>query len=216
VDVYPDVYSKLALALVSAQVAKQSLVSEFGVGEDLPFTFFGWREGNLVAIMAFSQELMGLSITDRFPTVQKVGEVLRRLYWVDGITFVAEGFQSLDLGSTKGKRLAAEFANNNRNVHECVTVSHVVINGKNQPDSTLVSIPYDYVVGRDLVWGESIAYSKGVGRVLLDSPVIALLALCLKMDVVDVVLDEFDAVLETVVRDGVNIQEFGSRFDDDE
>ncbi len=46
VESYPDTYSKVALALTSAQVAKESLVAEFGVGEDLPFNFFGWLGGD--------------------------------------------------------------------------------------------------------------------------------------------------------------------------
>ena len=39
-ETYPDTYSKLALSMTAAQHAKENLVEELGVGEDLPFNFF--------------------------------------------------------------------------------------------------------------------------------------------------------------------------------
>jgi hypothetical protein len=41
---YPDEFSKIALALTSAQMAKKIFIEESGIGEDLAFNFIGWKE----------------------------------------------------------------------------------------------------------------------------------------------------------------------------
>ena len=48
--IYPDEFSKIALALTSAQLAKKMFVEELGEGEDLAFNFLGWKDGRLVTI----------------------------------------------------------------------------------------------------------------------------------------------------------------------
>ena len=55
---YPDEFSKIALALTSAQLAKQMFVEESGVGEDLAFNFLGWKDGGLVTIAQMGKKAM--------------------------------------------------------------------------------------------------------------------------------------------------------------
>jgi len=76
VDSYPDVYAKLALAITSTQLAKQNAVQEFGIGEDLPFMFMGWRGDRLSVMMVFSRDDMKQPVAKRVPKVAMVSEVL--------------------------------------------------------------------------------------------------------------------------------------------
>ena len=64
-DLYPDEFSKIALALTSAQLAKQGFVSELGVGEDLAFNFIGWKDGKVLAIVQLSKKHMQEKPIDR-------------------------------------------------------------------------------------------------------------------------------------------------------
>jgi len=207
-DVYGDVYSKLALCLSSSQVAKSGLVGEFGVGEDLPFSFFGWVGGELVVVGSFSVELMRLPVSGRLGFVRRVGEVFRQVFGCDSVSFVAEGFVSLVPGVTSGLCLRGEFAGGNEGVFECLSVAHVCLGVGGVPEVVLVSVPYFYE-GRSVVWGDELGFFSGVGRVLLDSPVLAVLVLCLGLDVLFLDDDGVDVVLGELVGLGVNLQEFG-------
>ena len=64
-DTYPDTYSKIALSMTAAQKAKEGLVAELGIGEDLPFNFFGWCENELLLVIQCSKADMKLAPSPR-------------------------------------------------------------------------------------------------------------------------------------------------------
>lgn len=203
--VYGDVYSKVSLCLVGSQVAKQSLVSEFGVGEDLPFTFFAWRGGVLVGVFSFGPGLMGLSVVDRLPFVERVGGVCRGVLGADGVSFVGEGFLRVG-GGVGGLR---EGFVSGGGVDECVCVCHVSLGGLGGVEFFLVSVPFWYLPGRVVVWGDELGWVSGVGGVLSDVVVLEVLGGCLGGGVGVFSVDEVGEVLEGLVGVGVNVELFG-------
>ncbi len=208
-DRYPDKYAKMALAITSTQVAKQNIVDQFGIGEDLPFMFMGWHGDTLAVMLGFGQEDMRLPVPERLPKVSMACNVMRVLYWVDSITFVAEGFMSKEPFQLKGRELSKAFADNDTGkVSECLTTSHVWINRKDQPEAMLMSTPYTYVVGRHIVWGENSAYSSGIGRVLRDAPLLAVVAQHLPEPTEYATQEEYDEACALLMHHGLSIQEF--------
>ncbi len=206
-DLYDDVYGKLALTLTATQVAKQQIVDVNGIGEDLPFCLTGWQDGVLLSMMALGPETMALPVPQRLPLVSASAQVLRAVFGCDSITFVAEGFISRN-AQTRGRDLRRAFVDATKDVNECVTVCHVEINRFGEPDATIMSVPYGYVNGRNVVWGDACFYEHGVGKVLRDAPIIAAIAIELAGEIID--LDEESAMetLSALDQEGVNIEIF--------
>jgi len=199
----------MALAITSTQVAKQNVVDQFGIGEDLPFMFMGWSDDVLAVMLGFSREDMRLPVAERLPKVAMACNTLRALYWVDSITFVAEGFMSKEPFNLKGRELSTAFADNDSaKVTECLTASHVWINRKGQTEAMLMSTPYNYVLGRHIVWGDNSAYSSGIGRVLRDAPILAVVADHLRDDIEYASQEEYDEACAMLMHHGMSIQEF--------
>lgn len=208
VDPYPDIYAKLALAVTSTQLAKQDAVEEFGIGEDLPFMFMGWRDDFLSVMLAFSRADMKLPVPQRIPKVEATCNVMRQAYWVDSITFVAEGFMSKAPWELKGKKLTEAFIAKDAKVTECMTASHVRFNRNDEPEVMLVSTPYNTVVGKHVVWGDQAAYSQGVGAVLQDAPILSVIISALSCSYERLDRDEQEELCSNLMSHGVNIQEF--------
>lgn len=208
-DRYRDKYAKMALAITSTQLAKQNVVDEFGIGEDLPFMFMGWRGDRLVALVGFCSEDMLKSVPERLPNVSKACTALRAMHWVDSITFVAEGYMSKEPFSLKGQKLAAAFADHDmKRVSECLTVSHLWINTKNQPQAMLMSTPYTYLLGRHIVWGDNSAYSSGIGHVLRDAPILVAVCNALTDEVAHVTRDEYEEAWFALLEQGMSVTDF--------
>ena len=208
VDLYPDVYAKLALAVTSTQLAKQNAVEEFGIGEDLPFMFLGWRDDFLSVMLAFSRADMQMPVEQRFPKVDATCNVMRQAYWCDSITFVAEGFMSKAPWELKGRELTEAFVAKYAKVTECITSSHVRFNRNGDPEVMLVSTPYNTIVGKHVVWGDQSAYSQGVGAVLQDAPILRVVIGALACTYERLDTDEQEELCGNLMSHGVNIQEF--------
>jgi len=211
VNNYDDAMSKMALSLTSAQVAKNYIVEDFGIGEDLPFTFFFWQGGHLLMAAQMRRELMLLAVQDR---LERCGHMAAKVSSsfpdVSAITFVAEAFETLDKSRLDGRELRAAFVEEKDLVRECLTITHCEQNRANgQLELTLASLPYEYKLGRTIDWGAPLGFVGGVDKVLKTSAVSRVLlgALSVERDIITNDAD-IEVFFSTLITDGFNIQEF--------
>jgi hypothetical protein len=165
---YDNNFSKIALTITSAQLAKQLSVKEFGVGEDLTFNFMGWIDDRLAVICQMKRPIMALEHSERLTRSGQLCMALRKYWGVTDITMVAEGFCSLDSRKTKGLDLAKAYAKKGSNIQECITVSHASIVGEKML-SDLVAVPYKYLPNNEIEWGEIQTYPGGADKILRNS-----------------------------------------------
>jgi len=209
VDPYSDTYSKIALALTSAQVAKESLVAEEGVGSDIPFNFFGWRESELLMIVQLDPSKMKEPMADRFDLCCSAMQAMRQYFGCTEITFIAEGIHSSKPELTSGKDLARLMAAESPYVRECLTVTHVKLDDNYVPEATFVSCTFQYLAGEFVVWDDEKAYTRGVGKVLREVPFPAMMAASLRMGFEDPDDEEIDSIMEHFLSRGFNVNHFG-------
>lgn len=201
--------SKIALCLTGAQLAKDLMVQEFGIGEELAFNFFGWRENRLVIVAQLKREHMNLPVIKRLEACKTLCAAMTSHWAVDAVSFVAEGFETLDKEKLDGRELRQAFIEDENLVNECVTVTHCQKNEVNEDiELYLVSTPYKYLLGRDIEWGESMGYTRGTETVLRNSPIPRLLIDGLRTTILESVTDEdFDEKIATLTTCGFNIEE---------
>lgn len=209
-DEYPDDMSKIALTITSAQMAKDLMVDEYGIGEDLAFTFFGWRENRLSMVVQLRNEFMRVPVTERIPRCQVMCNLLRTAWAVDAITLVAEGFETLDKTRLDGKNLRQAFVEGGNLVRECVTATHCEINEVNgNIETTIATVPYSYEIGRSVEWGDTTGYTRNVDGIMKTAPVPRMLRDALSLSPAGEYSDEeFDAFVRAMHSDGFNIEEF--------
>lgn len=209
VDVYPDSMSKLALALTSAQMAKDAMVRDFGIGEDLTFNFFGWRDDELVIMSQLQRSLMGIPVIERISRCSEMCKILRMYWGVTALSLVAEGYETLDKQQLNGRDLRQAFIEDPNLVHECITVTHCEPNEVNGDlELTLVSVPYSYAVAKEVIWGETLGYTRGTETILRTSPVPQMLVAALNEEIVtDIEAEEIDKLLEAMIASGFIIDE---------
>ena len=209
-DSYPDSMSKMALALTSAQVAKDLMVGEHGVGEDLAFNFFGWRDEDLIIVSQLQRPLMAMPVLDRLGRCGEMCKILRSFWGVTALSMVAEGFETLDKTKLSGRDLRQAFIEDPNLVRECVTVTHCEPNEVNgNLELTLVSVPYSYNLSREVIWGEALGYTRGTETILRTSPVPQMLINALNEEIAeDIENDDLDKLLEAMVANGFIVDEF--------
>lgn len=209
-DEYLDDMSKIALTITSAQLAKDLMVEEYGIGEDLAFNFFGWREHRLAIIGQLRTEFMRLPIEDRIIRCQNMCNLIRTAWAIDAISLVAEGFETLDKSKLNGKDLRQAFADGKNKVRECITVTHCEINEVNgNIETTIASVPYSYELGRSVEWGETTGYTKNVDEIMKTAPVPRMLREALSLSPMEEYSDEeLDAFVRAMHSQGFNIEEF--------
>lgn len=158
---YVNDYAKMALALASAQLAKDTAVKEHGIGEDISTHFMGWNEEDLIAVAQMKDEISRNSHEDRFLRCKTLCETLRKYWWITSITMVSEGYCSLDSSKTENYDLATAFTDTKMPVLECITVSHVTVDasGAISPVS-MVAAPYSMKVGRIVEWKDVLVYPE--------------------------------------------------------
>lgn len=206
-DFYPDTYSKIALALTSAQVAKETLVAEKGVGNDLPFNFFGWDESTLSMVVQLSPERMKDPMAKRFELCSGALHAMRAYFGCDELTFVAEGFHSSKPELTSGKNMKELYEDGCPYVKESLTCTHVELNDFMDPEATFVSATYQYLANQWIVWDDEKAYTRGIGRVLRDVPFPAMMAASLRTQFEDPDDEEIFRVMELMMNNGFNVQQ---------
>lgn len=159
---YVNDFSKMALALTSAQMAKDEAVKEFGIGEELALHFLAWIDGALVSICQMGSETQKLSPDDRFWRCKAVCEILRMRIWATSITMVSEGYCSLDAKKTNQMELSDAYSDPKMPVYECLTVSHASVdeNTRHVSPVSMVAAPYRAGVGRTVQWGDILVYPE--------------------------------------------------------
>jgi hypothetical protein len=205
---YDNSFSKIALTITSAQLAKKMSVKEFGVGEDLTFNFMGWDDDKLVVICQMKKPIMALEHADRLTRSGHLCIALRRYWGVTDITMIAEGFCSLDSKKTKGLDLAKVYAQNGSEVQECITVAHASVRGDKML-SDLVAMPYKYLPDNEIEWGEIQTYPGGADKILRNSSFPKMLRKSLSEPVYEEELPEeaYNELMEAINNNGFYIQE---------
>lgn len=210
---YDNDYSKIALAITSAQLAKSTSVKEFGIGEDLSINFFGWQRDELIIVCQIRQDLMKIDPQERLARCAELCAVLRRYWGVSSITMVAEGYCSMDMAETEGLALSDAFLDASKPVKECITVTNVTLDKKAVSDSgfvtTILAVPYSYELGRTLKWFDTLIYTNGGGKNFRNSKYPQSMRRALKNKIVEGLPNEaYDELRGIIKMNGFHIQEF--------
>lgn len=209
-DIYKDPMSKMALCMSAAQLAKENAVDEFGIGEDLTFNFFGWKNNVLAVVVQLRQEFSMVPLVKRLMLSSAVLAHMRYAWGIEAISVVSEGFETLDKNSLNGRELSVAFVEEKDLVKECLTVTHCEPNEITEiPEVHLASITYNYILGRSIEWGGPIGFVRGTDSVLRDSPLPKMLIECLSIDTPLSLSDtEIEESIEAIENMGFNLQEF--------
>lgn len=200
-DRHEERISKLALCVSSCMVAKDGLVESEGIGEDLPFTVFGWRNDFLIVVAQLDSGLMKLEPNDRLQRVSFCCNIFRMGWGVDAITFMAEAFCSTEPEKTKGYALDVLYAEQEQAVKECLTFTH--IDGES---ASLVMVPYKLKLGRKVEWGEAVHQRQADG--LRDSQYPAAIAHALEQPIRERPEGEvefFDSLVQGLAEKGFSV-----------
>lgn len=156
---YPESLDKVALAVESAKIAKQMIVQQEGIGEDLSFNLMTWRDSELVAVAQLSHEHMG-DPEERYGLMVQAACVLRQGWGATAFTMVAEGYCSTNPEESKGKDMAQLFASPTTDfIKECLSFTHV------EEDGVLfVVVPYRLLPPRQVEYYKPMTHS-GAGVV---------------------------------------------------
>ena len=209
--IYDNDYSKIALAITSAQLAKATSVKEFGIGEDLSMNFFGWESDRLSIVCQMKQELMRVDPSERLERCAELCNVLRRYWGVDALSMVAEGYCSFNSLETAGSELSQAFLDPKKPVKECITVTHVgpAEDMENLYITTIVAVPYEYELGRSLRWLDMIVYPDGKSENFRNARYPAAMNKALKHKIVDDLPEEaYDELRQLILANGFHIEEF--------
>jgi len=201
--------SKIALALTGAQLAKNINVEEFGVGEDLAFNFFAWKNGELIVVAQLQRSEMNKPVDARLPRCGEMLDTLKTFWDIDAITLVAEGFETHNKEKLNGKDLRQAFIEDKNMVHECLTVTHCEQNQITKDfEITLVSAGYKYELGRKVDWMAPIGYTRGSETILRKSPIPQMLIKSLQQEAMESPSDEdIDMAISTLIANGFHIEE---------
>lgn len=205
-DDYGDDAKKLALLTTSFRQAKADVVKTRGIGEDLPFNFFGWKNDELAVTVQMEHEVMNLDLFERFDKSYKVCNALRQYWGIDEITMIAEGFLSYDPIATSGRSLREAFAKNEK-VAECISLAHA-FTYDGSPQLTVVAMPYSYDK-KEVIWDTMIATPNEAARLFRESIFPAMLVRA----ITETIYHDFDAqqrenIAEQIVEDGFQLYDF--------
>jgi hypothetical protein len=205
---YDNNFSKIALAITSAQLAKKMSIKEFGVGEDLAFNFLGWVEDRLEIICQMKKPIMDLEHSERLTRSGHMCTALRKYWGVTDLTMIAEGFCSRDSSKTQGLDLAKVYAERDSDVTECITVAHASLTNDKML-SDLVALPYRYLADNEVEWGEILTYPGNADKVLRNSSFPKMLRKSLSEPVFeeDLPEDAYFELKEAINNNGFYIQE---------
>ena len=164
---YVDDFGKMALALTSAQLAKDVAISEHGIGEDVATHFLGWSPKYLMLIAQMKQSVTNLPHEIKFEKCKELCELMRKFWGIASLTMVAEGYCSYDAAQTKGSSLAAAFVDRDNSVSECITISHASIDDSDSVTPvSMVAAPYSVSIGKKVDWAEMLFYPEKADKYL--------------------------------------------------
>jgi hypothetical protein len=205
-DNYGDDAKKLALLTTSYRQTKTDLIRSRGIGEDLPFNFFGWKHNDLAVTIQMNHEVMNRDLYERFDKSYRVCSAIRQYWGCDEITMVAEGFLSYDPMATSGKSLREAFVKN-ENVSECITLTHAfTVNGR--PQISVVAMPYSYNE-KQVTWHKMIATPNEAVKLFRESIFPAMLV----KSITEKIAEEYDeetrsSVAQQIADDGFQVYDF--------
>jgi hypothetical protein len=206
-DTYPDEFSKIALALTSAQLAKQDFVGESGIGEDLAFNFIGWKSGKILTIAQLGKDHMKEPPIDRLQRCAGMLRVMKGFWEIDSISMVAEGYCSPDIEKTRGLDLQKAYLDDSTGVAECITITHAEPDDFGDVELTLVSTSYEYRANSKMHFKPITVYPNGAVKTLRDKSYPALLYKTVLEDYVVNEKDE-DEAAESINKMGFHLQVF--------
>lgn len=154
-DAYPSSEAKLSLACAVAQAAKRHLVSEYGIGEELPVNLFGWNGDKLGVVAQIDSGWGDMDDhEDRIERTSMAANALRTGWKVDAFTMVAEAFVSTKPRDTKNDTLSSQYAEGSGDIRECLTAVHVGIDEHEVVEIQVIAQPFDIEVGKKVVFGD--------------------------------------------------------------
>lgn len=203
-DTYPGRERKLALCLKSAMVAKEAAVAEFGIGEDLTFTLYGWADDQLKLVSSLFPQHMAESRAARISRLSIAATVFRQAWGIDEFVFMAEGFVSTDAPATAGRDLRAAFIEKDSPVKECITFTFVT-----QDEFEIVTLPYSTSIGRKVTWHNTLRTNSETQ--LRDSIYPKILQLALRLDKAPI--PEDSATYFSVLGSGLRADGFSTHWE---
>lgn len=201
----------MALLTASFRHTKADLVKKNGVGDDLPFNFFGWKHNALAVTAQMDHDSMNLDLFERFEKSFNICYALRKYWNVNEITMVAEGFLSYDPIATSGKNLRDAFIKN-KNVSECITLAHAFsIDG--DPKLTVVAMPYKYKK-KEILWDTMIATPNEASKLFRESVFPAMLIRCVSEGTREEFSEEErEEAAQRIADEGFSIYDFSGEGD---
>jgi hypothetical protein len=133
-----DSIDKVIFVCDAASAAKELVVKDAGIGEDLTFGLYGWKDNYLTVLLQMKPEHMWADKQERFSKLTKAACILRQGWGIDEFTLVAEGYCSTDPDATRGVPLQQAFVSMDA-VRECLTFTHV-----NENETSIVTRPYKF------------------------------------------------------------------------
>lgn len=131
-----DTIDKVIFVCDAASAAKELIVKDAGIGEDLTFGLYGWKDNYLTVLLQMKNEDMWGDRARRLHMLTNAACILRQGWGIDEFTLVAEGYCSTDPEATRGIDLQKAFVKMNE-VRECLTFTHV-----NNNETAIVTRPY--------------------------------------------------------------------------
>jgi hypothetical protein len=189
-DAYDNSASKVALVLAVGREAKDHLISEFGLGEELAINIFGWTGASLACVGQ-----MDLQFGDpkderqRIARIYQTAGMMRAGWGCDAFTLLAEGWVSDKPEETREKDLIQHFTDNkNSPVKECLSILHVEQETEDSTGIHVCAQPFSVSTGKKVNYG-TMLHAEGA-EMLRESKYIDILSEALTTDVIEVSGDQ--------------------------
>jgi hypothetical protein len=150
-DSYATSTAKMGLVYAAMKQALEYAVSEFGVGESIALSLFGWRNNQLICVAQLDVGFDETHSTENH--VRRTAEaamVIRRGWGVDAFTLAAEGYVSNDPDFSRNLPLSEAFLKDDGSrVSECLTLLHV-----DNAAPKIIAVPYRTKGRTNIEWGD--------------------------------------------------------------
>lgn len=150
--VYPDSVAKMSFVMAVGRQAKEHLVSEFGIGEELAINIVGWKGEHLQCLAQMDLNFGDPKDEDeRSHRIRTTSIMMTRGWGCDSFSLLAEGWVSTKPEETRNKSLVEEYSSNpNRNVDECLSILHVEDCGS---EIHICALPFHIKKGKKVQYG---------------------------------------------------------------
>jgi len=149
---YPDSPAKVAFVMAVGRQAKDHLISEHGIGEELAINLVGWAGDELKCLAQMDMQFGDSKDEDeRSFRIMQTSAIMRRGWGCDAFTLLAEGWVSTKPEKTRSKRLDEEFATGTAGeVDECLSILHVADGGD---EIHICALPFSIKKGKEVSYG---------------------------------------------------------------